>query len=58
MDKLWLETIISRFTDRITEDTVNVLIDHIVVRLSFENGKVWNPYEMDEDSEIQCIKMN
>lgn len=48
----------SRFTDRITEDTVNVLIDHIVLSrgLSSENGKVWNPYEMKNDVDIQEVK--
>lgn len=48
----------SRFTDRITEDTVNVLIDHIVLSkgLSFENGKVWNPYVLKNDVVIQEIK--
>ncbi len=48
----------SRFTDRIVEDTVNVLIDHIVLSkgLSFENGKVWNPYELKNDVVIQEIK--
>ena len=47
----------SRFTDRITEDTVNVLIDHILVssKLIFSNGKVWNPYEMKNDVEIQEV---
>ncbi|WP_340202919.1 hypothetical protein [Ascidiimonas sp. W6] len=48
----------SRFTDRITEDKVNVLIDHIMVSkgISFENGKVWNPYELKNDLEVQELK--
>ncbi|MEE9372545.1 MAG: endonuclease/exonuclease/phosphatase family protein [Saprospiraceae bacterium] len=47
----------SRFTDRITEDTVNVLIDHVLVssNLVASNGKVWNPYEEKDDAEIQSV---
>ncbi len=47
----------SRFTDRITEDTVNVLIDHILVsaKLTATNGKVFNPYERKNDNEVQDI---
>ncbi len=47
----------SRFTDRITEDTVNVLIDHILVstKLTAINGKVFNPYEQKNDQDVQDI---
>lgn len=46
-----------RYRDRITEDHVNVLIDHLLVsrNLKSSNGKVWNPYEQDDDPQIQSI---
>lgn len=48
----------SKYTDRITEDTVNVLIDHILVSKALlpENGKVWNPYELKDDTGIQNVR--
>lgn len=47
----------SRFRDRITEDTVNVLIDHILVSrgIKSSNGKVWNPYSEKNDVQIQNL---
>jgi len=47
----------SRFRDRITEDKINVLIDHMMVSggLNYTDGKVWNPYEQRDDVEIQDI---
>jgi endonuclease/exonuclease/phosphatase family metal-dependent hydrolase len=47
----------SRYTDRITEDRVNVLIDHILVSAGLhpQNGKVWNPYQLDDDTEVQEV---
>ncbi len=47
----------SRYTDRITRDTVNVLIDHILIsrKLRVSKGKVWNPYEWTDDQEVQDI---
>ncbi len=47
----------SRFRDRITEDNINVLIDHILVSKQFSvtNGKVWNPYELKDDDEVNAV---
>jgi len=47
----------SRFRDRITEDRINVLIDHIVVssQINASAGKVWNPYEEKNDPDVQEI---
>jgi len=47
----------SSFTDRITEDKINVLIDHLIVSqgLNSINGKVWNPFELKEEKEVQSI---
>ena len=47
-----------RYTDRITEDDVNVLIDHILISqgISFNNGKVWNSYEQQDDPEVMAVK--
>lgn len=48
----------SKYKDRITEDTVNVLIDHVFIStgLSTQNGKVWNPYQLKDDSDVQEIR--
>jgi len=45
----------TRFKDRVTEDYVNVLIDHILVSYNFPGEdsatyRIWNPFE-DEDAE-------
>ncbi|MBO6517303.1 MAG: hypothetical protein JJ975_12200 [Bacteroidia bacterium] len=47
----------SRYKDRITEDTVNVLIDHILVSkgVKVDSAKVWNPFEQKDDSVIQGL---
>ena len=47
----------SRFRDRITEDSVNVLIDHILIsnNLTASESKVWNPYLEKNDTTIQSI---
>lgn len=39
----------ARFTDRFTNDPVNVLIDHILVSLDLavDDHQVWNPYQND-----------
>ncbi len=39
----------SRFTDRVTGDSFNVLIDHLLVSTNVKvaNAQVWNPYEND-----------
>lgn len=42
----------ARFTDRFTEDPVNVLIDHVLVSLDLKVAGadphlVWNPYQLD-----------
>ena len=41
----------SRFTDRLTGDTFNVLIDHILVSQSatVQDAMVWNPYLTQKD---------
>lgn len=46
-----------RYKDRITEDDVNVLIDHLLVsrKLKVNSGKIWNPYEQDDDAQVQGI---
>ncbi len=47
----------SRFRDRITEDNINVLIDHILISqgLFSSNSKVWNPYLEKDDIVIQSL---
>ncbi|WP_299441578.1 endonuclease/exonuclease/phosphatase family protein [uncultured Aquimarina sp.] len=47
----------SRYRDRITEDYINVLIDHILIsnKLKLAEAKVWNPYLEKEDNIIQSI---
>ncbi|MDY8138821.1 endonuclease/exonuclease/phosphatase family protein [Aquimarina sp. 2201CG5-10] len=47
----------SRYRDRITEDYINVLIDHLLIskNLTSTNAKVWNPYLEKEDSLIQSV---
>ncbi len=47
----------SDFVDRITEDRVQVLIDHIMVSkdISPSEGKVWNPAENPNDAAIQEV---
>ncbi len=47
----------SRYRDRITEDNINVLIDHILISrgLTTSQGKVWNPYLEKNDLAIQSI---
>jgi len=47
-----------RYKDRITEDKVNVLIDHILVSqgLQMSNGKVWNPYEQKNDPQVMAVE--
>ncbi|WP_299215463.1 endonuclease/exonuclease/phosphatase family protein [uncultured Aquimarina sp.] len=47
----------SRYRDRITEDYINVLIDHILIskNLKPRKAKVWNPYAEKEDNIIQSI---
>tara|TARA_R110002020_G_scaffold39991_3_gene118327 strand:- start:13387 stop:14385 length:999 start_codon:yes stop_codon:yes gene_type:complete len=42
----------ARFTDRFTEDPVNVLIDHVLASLDLKVAgpdahRVWNPYQLD-----------
>lgn len=43
----------ARFTDRITEDPINVLIDHILLSQNIpvvpNSARVWNPYEAKND---------
>lgn len=52
----------SRFTDTITNDTLNVLIDHILVshHVRIEHSTVWNPYmdhkPEDKDQVIKGLK--
>ncbi len=48
----------SKYRDRITEDTVNVLIDHILCSqgIQMTNGQVWNPKLEKEDSIIIGLK--
>ncbi|MDH7445113.1 endonuclease/exonuclease/phosphatase family protein [Aquimarina sp. 2201CG14-23] len=47
----------SRFKDRITEDYINVLIDHILISKGLKtlNANVWNPYLEKENTAIQSI---
>lgn len=47
-----------RYRDRITGDEFNVLIDHILVsqQITFQHGKVWNPYTEKDDTIVQGIK--
>ncbi len=47
----------SRYRDRITEDNINVLIDHILISegLISSNAKVWNPYLEKDDATIKAI---
>lgn len=46
-----------RYRDRLTEDTVNVLIDHMLIsrQIQLIEGKVWNPHLYDNDPEIQEV---
>lgn len=48
----------SRYTDRITGDDINVLIDHILIsqKLQIKSGKVWNPYQEKDSPEIQQVR--
>lgn len=48
----------SRFKDRITGDTFNVLIDHILVSQNVvtSSGIVWNPYMEDTPPQVESIK--
>lgn len=48
----------SRFRDRLTEDSINVLIDHVVVSRSikFKNGLVWNPGASGAPAEVKAVK--
>lgn len=48
----------SSYTDRITEDKLYVLIDHMLVSqwLSSNNGMVWNPYNQSENDTVQSIR--
>ncbi len=48
----------SSFTDKVTEDRVNVLIDHILVSQSVKltEARVWNPYLRDAPQEVMDLK--
>ncbi len=48
----------SRYRDRLTEDTFNVLIDHVLVSQSvkFENPHVWNPYATDAPAQVKALR--
>ena len=52
----------SRFTDTITDDTLNVLIDHILVsqHVQIDQSTVWNPYmdhkPEDKNQMIKALK--
>ena len=49
----------SRFTDTLTNDTLNVLIDHILIsqQVSVKDVTVWNPYlDHKPDSKDQTVK--
>jgi hypothetical protein len=48
----------SRFQDPITEDLINVLIDHILVSQSItvENARVWNPFPKDAPDDVKAFK--
>lgn len=48
----------SRFTDRITGDRFNVLIDHILVSeaTKVSNGLVWNPYSAKSPDHVKNLK--
>lgn len=48
----------SRFRDRLTGDTFNVLIDHILVsqNIDFRQSIVWNPYSRSAPAEVKAIK--
>lgn len=48
----------SQFRDRITEDVINVLIDHVLVSGGLEatGGMVWNPYEHPNNNDVQEIE--
>ncbi|GMQ28336.1 endonuclease/exonuclease/phosphatase family protein [Algoriphagus confluentis] len=48
----------SRFTDKITKDQFNVLIDHILVsrQIQVVEGKVWNPYLEKSDPSVQSVR--
>ncbi len=48
----------SRFTDTVTGDTLNVLIDHILVsrNLGVRDVTVWNPY-MDQEPETRAQRI-
>ena len=47
----------SRYTDRITGDDINVLIDHILAsqKLTILSGTVWNPYLEKSNPTIQAV---
>ena len=48
----------SKFKDRFTEKSVNVLIDHILVSqaVGAQNGRVWNPCLKNAPCEVTQIK--
>ena len=48
----------SSFKDPITDDYVNVLIDHILVSqsIAFENARVWNPFPRTAPAEVKALK--
>ncbi len=48
----------SRFRDRLTEDRINVLIDHVLVSrsLKHENALVWNPSLSGAPAEVKAVK--
>lgn len=50
----------ARFRDRITEDYINVLIDHVLVsqnvKVKAGSARVWNPYQAKEGDPIKSMK--
>jgi endonuclease/exonuclease/phosphatase family metal-dependent hydrolase len=52
----------SRFTDTVTDDQLNVLIDHILVSqgIKIQDFTVWNPYlkqaTAEKDAEVKALK--
>lgn len=48
------------FRDRITEDYINVLIDHVLVsqkvKVKANSCRVWNPYQADTNDPIRALR--
>lgn len=50
----------SSFEDKLTGDTFNVLIDHILLsqNIAFSNGLAWNPYPRNAPAEVKALRQS